>query len=214
MTSDKCHQCNEPLCAVQGRFSGQYFVLVIASNEHKVHQECYETFQEKNAPKCAHCKKSIREDKYKVFKDGTTVHDNCFAKYTETLAPKCCQCQLPILATGKFSGKFYRVLDDTDQVHLECYEVFQAGNGPACTVCFMPIVDKTYQEFENGDTVHVRCEQDYIQMRAEKCIHCRGPLCEVVGRFSGSFYPIDGSDGQAVGKCHEECYDAFCKASN
>ena len=56
-------------------------------------------------------------------------------------------------------------------------------------------------------SVHEECYAAWSLQNAEKCFFCGGPIAEMPGKYSGSFYEI-----AQKGKLHAECGEAWQKS--
>ena len=117
---------------VKGKFSGSFFTINEPGFNGKVHEECMAKFQQKIAPKCLYCKKSICKIAGKFSgtfytipdengKNGGKVHEECMGKYQLKNAPRCFKCKKPIVAGGLFSGSYYTI-EGKGKIHKECYK--------------------------------------------------------------------------------------------
>jgi calpain len=134
--ADRCLQCSEPVCAIEGRFDGRYYTI---EGKGKVHSECHGEYKMATADACIHCHGPVmaiegRFDGRFYTIDATDcdagglVHSECYPEYhqadIERQAEKCVHCSEPVCAIeGRFDGQYYAL--DEGRVHAECWTAFQ-----------------------------------------------------------------------------------------
>ena len=141
--ADKCLLCKIAILSgtVDGKtFSGSSYSISKgdfgAKLDGKVHEECWEAFQRKHAPKCMHCALPTI---------AGTVDGKTFDGRFYTVEPG-------MIEVGPSAGK-------TGKVHVECWNTFQISNAPKCEKCKKAIMPGTSFYTVGGGKVHVGCHE-------------------------------------------------------
>ncbi|KJE95841.1 hypothetical protein CAOG_06245 [Capsaspora owczarzaki ATCC 30864] len=150
---------------------------------------CFDCWNRSFGEQCIQCKKPLQHhandnDPCVAVPGEGKMHQECVTSWQASSAEKCAQCEQPVIQSGKFSGQFYTT------------DMGSAGGK-------LPNGEKPRQ-------VHLECWEAFEAARAAKCLHCHSPICELPGKFSGSYYPVDGP---VKGSVHAECYPAFQMSS-
>jgi hypothetical protein len=235
--ADRCAHCSGPVCEVEGKFEGRYFKLPDGNKVHSECNEAYQRGTAQRCLHCREpvCRTEGKfEGRYYDIDGEGRVHGECHAQYLQAKAPKCTHCQEPLCEiVGKFEGRYYEI-EGKGRVHSECHGAFVQARAERCLHCEGPVCEVEGRfsgryfsigddggDAENGmpenamhskrpgekGKVHGECYESHCVAKAEKCLHCRGPVHPIEGKFCGKYYTLD------AGKVHSECHHAFVQAT-
>jgi len=176
---------------IKGKFGGKTWSI---DGQGTVHDECYQTFKMKIAPKCLQYREPVME----------RVHSECNYQWECDNGIQCLHCIGPIVEVkGRFCGRYFE-LAGQGRVHSECYNLYKVDTAPKCFHCRGPVtkIPNKYSGVyytEKEGKIHEEC---HIWKRATspKCAHCKEPLMEIKGRFGGTTWTLDGNF-----TVHDEC---------
>lgn len=142
------------------------------------HPACY---QERHAPRCAHCARPIA-GQYLVVK-GANVHRECSKPYMAQHNPPCAACGKALMER--------HVVHEGATYHPECYSKTIAKR---CDVCSQGIIGEYLTDYW-GHTYHAAHAREFAT-----CLYCSRLLHPTTGGGGGLVYP----DGRPICRvCHK-----------